>query len=367
MKKIIWLILVVFLFSTCQTEKKETIKIGAIFDLTGSLSYMGKWSEEGALLAIDDLKNDEKYKNYEIDLVIEDGETNPQKTVAAFEKLISSENIPIVIGFNSSSGLLSTAPIANERKICIFSSGAASPAITNAGKFIFRNRLSGAIEIKEIAKIAINDLHLKKMAIIYINNDYGVGYKNIFSKYYTEYGGEIVFIDAFEQDQSDFRSLITKLKSVKDIQGVYLVPYVKEGAKILKQARELNYITKWISANAIEGPELFKIAGDAAEGLIITVSKYSVKDSLSYEFNERYKDRYGRDSEMFAANTYDAVMIAVNAVIQEGNNPIKIVDYLHSLKDYPGVSGITNFDINGDVIKSISIKKVVNGKFITIN
>ncbi len=363
------LFVVVFSLTCCHGEKKNrqnektVIKIGAIFDLTGSLSYMGKWSYEGAQIALEDIKNNPKYKDYDVKLEIQDGETNPKKTVSAFEKIISGHDIPLVIGFNSSSGLLATAPIANKNKICIISSGAASPEISNAGKYIFRNRLSGAQEVREIASVAINKLKIKNMAILYINNDYGVDYKNIFFKSFEENGGEIIFVDAFEQDQSDFRSLLTKLKSFENLDGVYLIPYVKEGAKLLKQAKELNILVDWLSANAIEGPELIEIAGNAAEELTITVAEYSLNNNLTSAFNKKYKSKYGRDSEMFAANTYDAVFIALDAIIESGKNPKKILNYLHALKDFPGVSGKTNFDSNGDVIKSISLKKVINGKF----
>ena len=102
-----------------QKKNKEPIKIGAIFDETGSLNYMGKWSKEGALLAVADLNNSGGIDGREVQLIIEDGATDANKTVSAFQKLIDNNKVSIVIGFNSSSGAMASAPIANKRKVVL--------------------------------------------------------------------------------------------------------------------------------------------------------------------------------------------------------------------------------------------------------
>jgi branched-chain amino acid transport system substrate-binding protein len=350
--------------SNCnQPKNSDVIKLGAIFDETGSLSYMGKWSKEGAMLAVEDINKKGGIDGKRVELVIEDGATEANKTVSAFQKLIDHDKVSIVIGFNSSSGAMAAAPIANNRKVVLFSSGAASPGVTNAGDYVFRNRLSGKLEVEDMAKFIINQQQRKEIGVIYINNDYGKGFEQIFRKTFEQLGGRIVAEEGFQQDQTDFKTIVQKFKDQK-VETIYLIAFAKEGGALLKQSKELNYSPKWYSSNAIEGPEFVDIAGNAAEGLIYSVARYSVNDSSAMNFNTEYKAKYGYDSEMFAANAYDALAISAQAVGKNGSDGEKIKNYLYSVKDYPGVSGTTSFDSNGDVLKPVMFKTVRSGKFV---
>jgi branched-chain amino acid transport system substrate-binding protein len=374
LKFLIALLAIIFAFSGCnscnqkqQKNKKEEIKIGAVFDATGSLSYMGKWSQEGALLAVDDINKSGGIDGRQIKLIIEDGGTDANKTVSAFQKLINDDKVNIAIGFNSSSGLMAAAPVANSKKVVILSSGAASPSVTDAGDFIFRNRLSGKLEVEAMAKFIANEKNQKEVGIIYINNDYGKGFEKIFHSMFEAAGGKVLLEEGYEQNQTDFKSLVKKFKD-KKIKIVYLISFAKEGGNLLKQSYEQNFMPNWYSSNAIEGPEFIEIGGKATEGLIYSVAKYDAKDSLSLKFNNEYNSKYGYNSEMFAANAYDAIKIAAMSVTKTDGNGDQIKTYLYdSIKNYPGVAGLTAFDKNGDVEKPVMFKTIKDGKFISYN
>ncbi|MCX6152534.1 MAG: ABC transporter substrate-binding protein [Candidatus Kapabacteria bacterium] len=103
--------------NSCEKNNKAVIKIGAVIDITGSLSYMGKWTQEGALLAVEKINKNGGVNGKKIKLIIEDGGTDANKTLSAFQKLINNDNISIAIGFNSSSGLMASAPMNKFRYI----------------------------------------------------------------------------------------------------------------------------------------------------------------------------------------------------------------------------------------------------------
>lgn len=352
--------------SCTQTEKttgKDDIKIGAIFDLTGTLAYMGKWSQNGALLAVENINKFGGIDGRKVTLVIEDGGSDASKNVSAFRKLIDSDKVPLVIGFNSSSAVMAAAPVANTTKTVLLTSGTGSPNITNAGDYIFRNRLSGKLEVEAISKFIAMERHIKEIGVIYINNDYGKGYAKIFRSAFEAHGGEILLEEGFEQNQMNFKSLVRKLKD-NNIRNIYLVAYAKEGGVLLKQSYEQNYMPEWFSANPIEAPEFLEIAGISAEGITYSIAKYDPNDALSSQFDTEYKAKYGYDSEMFAANTYDAVNIGAMAIAKTDGSGEQIKTYLYdSIKDYPGVAGLTTFDQNGDVIKPVIMKTIEDGKF----
>lgn len=361
------LVIVILFISCTQTEKsperKGDIKIGAIFDLTGTLAYMGKWSQNGASLAIDNINNHGGINGRKVSLLIEDGGSDVNKNVSAFRKLIDSDKVALVIGFNSSSAVMAAAPIANTTKTVLLTSGTGSPNITDAGDYIFRNRLSGKLEVDAIANFIALKRNIKEIGVLYINNEYGKGYASIFQSAFEAHGGKILLEEGFEQNQTNFKSMVRKLKD-NNIQAIYLIAYAKEGGILLKQSYEQNFMPQWFSANPIEAPEFLEIAGKSAEGIIYSIAKYDPNDVLSKQFNAEYKEKYGMDSEIFAANTYDAVNIGVLAIANTDGSGEQIKTYLYdSIKDYPGVAGLTTFDHNGDVTKPAIIKILKNGQF----
>jgi branched-chain amino acid transport system substrate-binding protein len=344
------------------------IRIGAVVPLTGSLAPYGEWTQNGLELARDGLNRTRGTSGQRIELLIEDSISSPKDAVSAFRKLITVDRVPVVIGFIGSSEALACAPIANETKTVLFSSGAASPDLTAAGDYVFRNRVSGTLEVNDLARYARQKLGIKTVAIVFINTDYGKSYQQLFAQEFLRLGGKVLHMDGFDQGETDFRSQIAKLKRIAGLQAVYLPVHTKEGASFLKQSREMGLKLQFLASNAIVSPDLFTIAGDAAQGLIYSEPAYDPQamDEPTRLFEELYARRFGVHSEMFAANAYDALRIVVLAIDRGGYNSEGIKSQLYKVKDFQGVSGNTTLDKNGDVRKPIAIRQVRGRDFITL-
>ena len=336
----------------------NTIRIGAVLPLTGSLAPYGKWSQNAIELATDDLRR----AGQAIEVIVEDSRSSPKDAVSAFNKLQSVNKVPVIIGFIGSSEALACAPIANETRTVLFSSAAASPDLSKAGDYVFRNRVSGSLEVEALGRYARNQLKLKNVAVIFINTDYGKSYESVFREEFTRGGGTIALAEGFDQGTTDFRSQIEKLLRQPGLDGVYLPVHTKEGATFLKQAKELGLKVQFLASNAIISPDLFTIAGNAAENLVYSEQAYDSGSSneATRKFDEAYSKRFGAHSEMFAANAYDAVRIVALAIKKGGYSADEIKQELYKIRDYPGASGQTTFDSNGDVQKPIAIKQIRN-------
>ena len=128
-----------------------------------------------------------------------------------------------------------------------------------------------------MADFAINKLNIKKIAVLYVNTDYGVGNKDIFMKEYKTKGGNVLFSEGFEQGETDFRSHLTKIKRAR-VEAVYIIG-VGENGYILKQAKEMGLKVQFLSTVGIEGPDVWKIAGESANGVIYTVQNFDPESS----------------------------------------------------------------------------------------
>jgi len=173
--------LMVFSFGCAKKEEKE-IKIGVILPLTGDAAKYGQSAKKGMKLAVDEINNKGGINNQRVILIIEDSQGQVKNGVSAFNKLITIDKVPIVVGELLSSITLAIAPIANEKKIIVLSPASTAPKITEAGDYIFRNVASDIVEGQIMAEYAFNKLQYKKIAILYINNDYGDGLRNSFKQ-----------------------------------------------------------------------------------------------------------------------------------------------------------------------------------------
>ncbi len=347
----------VFVFGG-EKKEKEAIKIGVILPLTGGASVYGVSAKEGIDLAMEDV-------DLNIGLIYEDSQCSPEKSVSAIKKLIEVDEVKVIIGHICSSAALATVPITEENKVILFSPGASSPKLTNAGEFFFRNRQSILEEVHKVAEI-VKNFNIKKAAVIYVNNDYGAAAKDIFVEQFDNSERNIVAIEAYQQDTTDFRSQLTKIKQ-QEPEAIFLAGLIKESPLIIKQSAELDIKSQFFSTIGIEGKELLEIAGDAAEGIIYTAPYFDIqsKDDVVRKFIEKYKTKYNKEpTYVFAANGYDALKI-LELVIKKCNiNTDCIKNRLYEIKNYPGVSGLTTFDENGDVSKPTMIKTIKNGQFV---
>ncbi len=359
-------LLATFVANTGCKKQPEEIKIGAILPLTGEAAKYGDAAKKGIDLAIEEINSAGGIKGKKVQAVYEDSQGDPKLGVAAMHKLVTVDKVSTAIGDLFSSVTLAIAPLANKNKIVLLSPASSSPKITDAGDYIFRNCPSDVYEGSIMANYAYNKLGYRNVVLLYINNEYGVGIKDVFKKNFSEKGGVVVAEETFDQNATDFRSQLTKIKKATS-EAIYLVGY-KEMGYILKQAKEIGIRTQFLSTVMFEDPEILKIAKNAAEGVIYSASAFDPKseNTVIQNFVKSFEEKYNQVPDIFAGLSYDATKIMSIAITQGGYSGEGIKTAMYNVKNYPGVAGETSFDANGDAILSPIIKQVKNGKFVPI-
>ena len=359
-------ILLIGIEKVVNKPESNIIKIGVILPLTGDGSKYGESGKKAIELALEEIDSNERIDEQKIDVIYEDSWSTPKGGVSAIQKLITTDKVQAVIGGMFSSVTLAIAPIAEKNKVVVLSPTSSSPKITDAGDYIFRNCASDIFEGAIMGKFAYDKLGFKKVAILYINNDYGVGIKDVFIKTFGAKGGAITVVDAFEQRSTDFRAQLTKIKG-SEPQAIYIVGY-KELGQLLKQAKEIGINSQFLSTVMFEDPEILKIAGGAAEGVIYSARAYNpeIEEGVTYKFVKLFKQKYNVTPDIFAGLSYDAMKILALTIEQGCRSGEEIKNALYSIKHYPAVVGDTSFDENGDVIQPAVLKTVKNGKFVKL-
>jgi branched-chain amino acid transport system substrate-binding protein len=359
-------ILMTCLFMGCtKKEEPKEIKIGALLPLSGDGAKYGEEAKDGFDLAAEKINTEGGINGKKIKIVYEDDLGTSVGAVNGFNKIVTTEKVPVVLGPMFSSTTLAVAPKAEEKKIVLFSPSASTPALTKAGDYIFRNWPSDIFEGGEMAKYAYEKLGLRKIAILAVNLDYGSGLTKVFQESFSKLGGEILLEDTYEQGNTDFRTQLSKIKA-KQPDAIYLPGYYAEIGLILKQAKELGVKTRFLSCVGFDSPKALEIAGRAAEGVIFGRPAYEPESKAPKvtNFVQEFKSKYNINPGTYAAHAYDALNIVAEAVKKGGYTADGIKTALYLIKNFQGVTGDTTFDQNGDVIKPIQIMKVEKQRFL---
>lgn len=346
------------LVSGCGETTSKTVEIGAILPLTGDGAKYGEEARNGIELALEEIGKDKMRVVYEDDLGTSSG------AVSAFNKLTATNKVPAIIGPMYSSTALAIAPLAERKQVVVLSPSASSPALTTAGDYFFRNWPSDIFEGGEMARYARKELGLTRVAILAVNLDYGAGLTNVFRIIFEAEGGTVTTVESYDQGATDFRTQLTKIVATNP-EAVYLPGYYAEIGLALRQARELGIRTRFFSSVGFDNPKVLEIAGNAAEGVVFARPYYDPEssDPIVKNFVSSFTKKYRSPPGVYAAHAYEALRIMHKAIESGGKTADDIKRALYQIKDFSGVTGLTTFDNNGDVIKPIQIMKVENGTF----
>jgi branched-chain amino acid transport system substrate-binding protein len=345
---------------------QEVYKVGAILPLTGDISEYGQRCKKGMDLAVEEINKEGGMNGRRIEIIYEDSEGSAKAGVSAAQKLINIDKVKTIIGAVASSVTLAIEPITSNSDVVLISPASSSPNLTGISPFFFRTWPSDVLEASVLADFAFKKLNIKSVAIIYVNNDYGIGLKHEFKKTFDSLGGKVVSVDGYPQNNTEFRSILTKAKAKKP-QAIYLAGYHKEMAFATKQIKEMK-IKSQILGDADYGiEELINIANDAAEGAIYATPTYEPHkgNKAMITFARKFKEQYGKEPSIFEANAYDAVNILSIGMRRVGDNSKKIAAFISKLKNYDGASGLITFE-KGDARKNITIKTIKGGKFVDL-
>lgn len=327
---------------------QDTVKIGLIEPLTGSVAYNGTTAVDGVKLALDEINAKGGVLGKKIDVVIEDGQCKPANTVNAAEKLIQRDKVVALIGAFCSSATLAIMPLAKSNKLPLITGVSSAASLTEKGNpWFFRATETDALLAKSFAKILHNDLKLKKVAYIGVNDDFGRGSVEEFEKQMTALGATTVMKEYFEHGTSDFYTLLTKLKA-SGADGVFVSAESQDGATLVKQKAELGLKLKVFGVGSWATADFIKLAGPAAQGIYAAVPYAStMKTPKNQEFVKAYEARYKVAPGKYSAAGYNSLHILVDAIARaKSTDADKVREALHKT-NYEGPNGHFQFDDKG--------------------
>jgi branched-chain amino acid transport system substrate-binding protein len=362
---LLYITLATQLLTGCRNGKPAGIQIGVMLPLTGAAASIGKPCLNGIQVADDEYSARRASQEPVLSLVAEDERADPSTGISAFQKLQAVNHVKIIIGPLTSGVTLAVAPLAEKYHVVILSPGASAPAITNAGDYIFRNELSEAYGARAQADLAFSKLKYRNVALLYVNNEYGAGTVQIFRERFAELGGRVVSDQPFSPGSVDFRTTLTKIRQSHP--DAIFVVFQDDIVNIVKQMAELGIATPIFTTPVFEDPANISNLGQLAENIIYTYYGVFDRDAPSgpmADFRSAYVSRFKEPPSYYSALGYDAMRILIAALRSCSFQQDAVKNSLYHIKNFPGVTGDTSFDQNGDVVKPVSLKTVRGGHFV---
>lgn len=347
-----------------ESDAPQEHKIGAVLALTGRGATYGEKARDGMQLAIDEV-NAGKLRDTPLRLIIEDSQSSGQQSQAALRRLIDEEKVFVAVGFLLSDEVLSCAPLANQRKVVLFSPFAGSDDIKSSGDYVFRNRESASRQAEAIARVAVERFGAKRFAVFHAKSANGISYRDSFVDAVVRLGiAAPPPTFSFEEGRSDYRREIAQIRA-REPEAVYLAGLDRELGLILQQADEMGFRPQFFASAAAISPRLLEIAGRSAEGLVGGSAPFDPESSSPRvrAFVAAYAQRFGHEPDFLAANSYDAIHLIADQIRAGATDGEKLKAGLYAVRDYAGIGGKTTFDSFGEVEKPITLVQVRDGSF----
>lgn len=346
----------------------QDIFVGYQLPLTGSQSQYGEVFRNAATIQLEKFNAAGGVAGHKVQLVYEDSKSDPKEAVAIARKFVDDKRIVAVLGDFASGPSMAAGEVYAKEGMPQLSQTASHPDFLKVSKWQFRNITTQAQEGPFNAKW-MRDGGIKTVAVIGLQNDWGLSATGEFAKAFEALGGKVTATELFNPGARDFKAILTKVAQARP-EAIYFAMFYEEGALILQQARQLGINAKLYSASPFYAPKLLELAGPAADGVL--VSSTFVADSPApgvAAFVAEYRKRYGGEPNQFAAQAYDAVGIMLDALKRVGPNATRaqVRDALAATTNYPGVTGATTFDkATREPNKTLSKLEIKGGKFVPL-
>ena len=346
-------------------KPEVTVKIGHVAPMTGPQAHLGKDNESGAKLAIEELNA----QNLEIggakvkfELLAEDDGADPKQGTIVAQKLVDAK-VNGVIGHLNSGTTIPASKLYSDAGIPQISPSATNPKYTQQGfKTAFRVMANDIQQGKILGEFAAKQ-GAKTVAIIDDRTAYGQGLADEFKKAAEASGLKVVATEYTNDKATDFKAILTKIKSTKaDL--VFYGGMDAQGGPMAKQMKELGLKAKFLGGDGVCTPEFMKLGGPATEGHYCSMPGVPLeKMAKGPEFKDKFTKKFNAEIQLYAPNVYDAVMVMADSMKRA--NSVDPAKYLEAVgkTSYEGVTAKIEFDDKGDLKGgAISIYQYKGGK-----
>jgi len=307
----------------CGPAPAETIKIGCVLELSGELAPMGAKMLDGARMAVEEINDAGGVLGKEVELVEEDGGTDPDKGFDRVKKLVEIDGVQVIVGPMITPTSELSMPYAKAHKVPLITMSATGVPLSelDGTEWYFRTCLRDDAQGRVLADVVMDEGYTR-LATIVLDNTYGIGLEAGLVEGLEAAGWEGEHVQSIHYDiaKKDYRSEL-ELISGNNPDVVLAVTYASDGIIVFKQALDIGLDEiAWLGCDGNYGSGLFAEPSSAEfmEKAIVAGTR-TVGSGPAYEqFAPAYTAKFGAPPETYCDTTYDAVYAAAKAIEAAG-------------------------------------------------
>lgn len=345
---------------------QETVRLINVSELSGAGATAGTNWKNGIDLAVAHINARGGILGRQIQITHYDTQTNPGATRAAVQRAID-EGTYTVLGPVFSGPIGASMQIAQRAEIAQIVGGEAAGLTRQGNPYIFRTSLSQAAAMPKIAAYLKDTVKATKVAVIFVNNDFGKGGRDAILPELTSRGIQVVADISTEQGQADFAADAIRIKN-SGADAVFVYLNEDESARFLRAARQQGISVPLVGETTLLGQKVIELAGDAANGARGHVGlSIDAPVPAFQEFGRQYRERFNATPDHNGLKGYMAVFMIKWATERMGRFDRKgVADTLRGAtitpQQEPGILITTRIEPNGDIDRESFLGEVVGGR-----
>jgi branched-chain amino acid transport system substrate-binding protein len=377
--------------------------IGCMLPLSGPYKAYGNRALRGIEFALS--QHNSRHVHHPLKIIIKDTESDPSKAEQAIEELYR-ENVAAIIGPIITAEAAARASQAKGIPIITLTQ---KDNITDIGDHVFRNFLTPIMQVKTIVSYAIEELGIKRFAILYPNENYGITFMNLLWDEIIACGGKVVGLESYSLTQTDFADPIKKLagcyyempedlkesgqrfaeeenadddrdrnrgkrgdedsKVIVDFDAVIIPDAPKKAGLIIPQLAYYDIENIYLfGTNLWHSDSLIKMAKEYLQGAMMTDGFFAESPSDEVRnFVDGFEEIFGEKPGFIEAVSYDtAMMVFQKVACPDICFRSALRDELAQLHSFQGVTGLTSFDVNREAVKKLYLLCVKGRRFVEL-
>ena len=353
----------VTLFASAQAQ---SVKIVGLVELTGTGTTSGTNFDNGIKLAVKEINAAGGILGRKIDYVSYDTQSNPGVAKGLTDKAVDDEAY-VVMGPVFSGSIMVSMASTRRAEIPNFTGGEAAAITQQGNPYVFRTSFTQSTAMPKIANYIRDKVKAKTVDVVYVNNDFGKGGRDLIIKALESRGIKIGADISSEPGQVDFSSVVVKAKQSN---GDALFAYTneEESARLLRELKKQGYKKPILGETVLTSQKVIELAGDAANGAIAHVGLTADAPQASVKkFDAAFQKEFNSRSDHNGLKGYIG-MYTVKAVTEKiGKFDSKafaaaMKNISLSAKTHPGLLLDISYDENGDLDRESYLTTVVNSK-----
>jgi len=345
---------------------QQTVKVVGLVELTGTGTTSGTNFDNGIKLAVKEINAAGGILGRKIDYQAFDTQSNPGVSKGLAQKA-ADDGAYVVMGPVFSGSILVSMAETRRAEIPNFTGGEAAAITQQGNPYIFRTSFTQASAMPKIANYIRDNVKAKSVDVIYTNNDFGKGGRDLIMKALESRGIKVVSDISTEPGQLDFSSPVLKARQ-SNSDAVFVYTNEEEAARLLRELRKQGYSKPVIGETVLTSQKVIELAGDSANGAVAHVGLTAdAPQATVRKFDEAYQREFKSRTDHNGLKGYSGMYIVKAVTEKIGKfDPKAFAAAMRgislSAKDHPGILLDVSFDANGDLDRESYMTRVVGGK-----